>query len=115
MNPDSTFELAHMSDRYSLLGMDTAWRRFESARGGSKSIVDAPHALARGLRRQPQSRPETVHLAAELAALEPALEGRRANGADRPHPRLYGRATGGKHPLSRHRPTIRRSDASRPS
>src|ERR1700719_353387 len=54
--------------------MDTAWRRFESARGGGRSSFDArmralEHADA-GLNLVP----ETVHLAAELAALEPALE-----------------------------------------
>src|SRR5258707_14459979 len=54
--------------------MDTAWRRFESARGGGPSSLDArmralEHAVA-GLNLVP----ETVHLAAELAALEPALE-----------------------------------------
>ena len=63
-----------MIDRYSLLGMDTAWRRFESARGGSNFIFDtrmrALEAAAAGLNLAP----ETVHLAAELAALEPALE-----------------------------------------
>ena len=29
-----------MTDRYSLLGMNTAWRRFESARDGSNPIFD---------------------------------------------------------------------------
>jgi exodeoxyribonuclease V alpha subunit len=54
--------------------MDTAWRRFESARGGGNSIFDARmrslEASVAGLNLAP----ETVHLAAELAALEPALE-----------------------------------------
>ena len=62
-----------MKDRYSLLGMDTAWRRFESARGGVRSAFDlqlrALEVSAAGLNLAP----ETVHLAAELAALEPAL------------------------------------------
>ncbi|HEY6299130.1 MAG TPA: exodeoxyribonuclease V subunit alpha [Candidatus Binatus sp.] len=62
-----------MNDRYSLLGMDTASRRFESARGGGRSAFEA-HLRAleisvAGLNLAP----ETVHLAAELAALEPAL------------------------------------------
>jgi len=54
--------------------MDTAWRRFDSARGGGGSAFDAY------LRSFEVSVPglnlasETVHLAAELAALEPALE-----------------------------------------
>src|SRR5580692_12023540 len=63
-----------MTDRYSLLGMDTAWRRFESARDGSNSIFDTRmrslEVSAAGLNLAPES----VHLAAELAALEPALE-----------------------------------------
>jgi exodeoxyribonuclease V alpha subunit len=63
-----------MSDRYSLLGMNTAWRRFESARDGGNSIFDARmrslEASVAGLNLAP----ETAHLAAELAALEPALE-----------------------------------------
>jgi len=63
-----------MSDRYSLLGMDTAWRRFESARGGSKSIVDAQMRSLEVSVAGLNLAPETVHLAAELAALEPALE-----------------------------------------
>src|ERR1700720_253333 len=54
--------------------MDTAWRRFESARGGGRSSFDARmralEAAVAGLNLVP----ETVHLAAELAALEPALE-----------------------------------------
>ena len=63
-----------MSDRYSLLGMDTAWRRFESARDGSKSIFDARMRSLEVSVAGLNLAPETVHLAAELAALEPALE-----------------------------------------
>src|SRR6266481_9179685 len=63
-----------MNDRYSVLGMDTAWRRFKSARDGSNSIFNtrmrALEIAVAGLNLVP----ETVHLAAELAALEPALE-----------------------------------------
>src|SRR5579862_9920877 len=60
-----------MTDRYSLLGMDTAWRRFESARGGTNSArLRSLEASVAGLNLAP----ETVYLAAELAALEPALE-----------------------------------------
>src|SRR5258708_1182741 len=63
-----------MNDRYSVLGMDTAWRRFESARGGGRSAFDARmRALETGVAGL-NLVPETVHLAAELAALEPALE-----------------------------------------
>lgn len=62
-----------MNDRYSLLGMDTAWRRFESAHGSVRSTFDthmrALEVSVAGLNLAP----ETVHLAAELAALEPAL------------------------------------------
>src|ERR1700722_3212461 len=63
-----------MSDRYSLLGMDTAWRRFESARDGSKSMFDASMRSLEVSVAGLNLAPETVHLAAELAALEPALE-----------------------------------------
>jgi len=53
--------------------MDTAWRRFESARGGGRSAFDfrmrALEVSVAGLNLAP----DTVHLAAELAALEPAL------------------------------------------
>jgi len=63
-----------MSDRYSLLGMDTAWRRFESDRDGSKSIFDARMRSLETSVAGLNLAPETVHLAAELAALEPALE-----------------------------------------
>src|SRR3984957_11079352 len=63
-----------MSDRYSLLGMDTAWRRFESARDGSKSTFDARMRALEGSVAGLNLAPETVHLAAELAALEPAPE-----------------------------------------
>jgi exodeoxyribonuclease V alpha subunit len=63
-----------VKDRYSLLGMDTAWRRFDSARGGGRSAfaarMRALEVSVRGLNLVP----EAVHLAAELAALEPALE-----------------------------------------
>jgi exodeoxyribonuclease V alpha subunit len=54
--------------------MDTAWRRFKSARDGGNSIFNtrmrALEVSVAGLNLAP----ETVHLAAELAALEPALE-----------------------------------------
>jgi exodeoxyribonuclease V alpha subunit len=63
-----------MNDRYSLLGMDTAWRRFESARGGGRSAFDARMRALELAVGGLNLAPETVHLAAELAALEPALE-----------------------------------------
>jgi len=54
--------------------MDTAWRRFESAREGRDSAFDktmrALEAAAVGLNLER----EAVHLAAEIAAFEPALE-----------------------------------------
>jgi exodeoxyribonuclease V alpha subunit len=54
--------------------MDTAWRRFESARGGSRSAFDAHMRVLESTVAALNLAPETVHLAAELAALEPALE-----------------------------------------
>jgi exodeoxyribonuclease V alpha subunit len=62
-----------MNDRYSLLGMDTAVRRFESARGGGRSAFDAHMRALEVSVASLNLAPETVHLAAELAALEPAL------------------------------------------
>jgi exodeoxyribonuclease V alpha subunit len=63
-----------MNDRYSLLGMNTAWRRFESSRGVSHSSFDARIRALEGAVAALNLVPETIHLAAELAALEPALE-----------------------------------------
>ena len=63
-----------MKDRYSLLGIDTAWTRFDSAHDGGSSAfrarLRALEVSAAGLNLAPES----VHLAAELAALEPALK-----------------------------------------
>ena len=63
-----------MKDRYSLLGIDTAWTRFDSTHDGGSSAfrarLRALEVSAAGLNLAPES----VHLAAELAALEPALE-----------------------------------------
>src|SRR5258708_24911690 len=54
--------------------MNTAWRRFDSAHGGGDSEFEktlrALEAAAAGLNLGSES----VHLAAEIAALEPALE-----------------------------------------
>jgi exodeoxyribonuclease V alpha subunit len=54
--------------------MDTAWRRFDSARDGGRSAFNARmralEVSASGLNLAPES----VHLAAELAALEPVLK-----------------------------------------
>src|SRR5271157_4974597 len=63
-----------MNDRYSLLGMDTAWRRFRSARDGGRSVFNARMRALEVSVAGLNLTPETVHLAAELAALEPALE-----------------------------------------
>jgi exodeoxyribonuclease V alpha subunit len=63
-----------VNDRYSLLGLDTAWRRFESARGGGPSAFEARMRALEVAVAGLNLAPETVHLAAELAALEPALE-----------------------------------------
>ena len=54
--------------------MDTAWRRFESARGGGRSSFGGRMRALEGAVAGLNLVPETVHLAAELAALEPALE-----------------------------------------
>jgi exodeoxyribonuclease V alpha subunit len=54
--------------------MDTAWRRFDSARDGGRSAFNA---RMRALEVSVSGRnlaPESVHLAAELAAFEPALK-----------------------------------------
>jgi exodeoxyribonuclease V alpha subunit len=63
-----------VKDRYSLLGIDTAWTRFDSAHDGGSSAfrarLRALEVSAAGLNLAPES----VHLAAELAALEPALK-----------------------------------------
>ncbi len=63
-----------MKDKYSLLGLDTARARFSSAYDGDRSAFDtrmrALEVSVAGLNLVPES----VHLAAELAALEPALE-----------------------------------------
>src|SRR5260370_4131185 len=54
--------------------MDTAWRRFDSAHGGGHSALEekmrALEAAAAGLNLGSES----VHLAAEIAVFEPALE-----------------------------------------
>jgi len=63
-----------VKDRYSTLGLDTAWQRFGAATDGRHSTFDerlrALETAAAGLNLTAES----VHLAAELAALEPALE-----------------------------------------
>src|SRR5271156_81748 len=62
-----------MNDRYPLLGLNTAFRRFSSADDGRSTFntrLRALEAAAAGINLAPES----VHLAAELAALEPALE-----------------------------------------
>jgi exodeoxyribonuclease V alpha subunit len=62
-----------MKDRYPLLGLDTAARRVEPSRFGQTELnarMRALEASVAGLNLVP----ELVHLAAELAALQPALE-----------------------------------------
>lgn len=63
-----------MKSEYALLGMDTAWRRFDSARGGGRSaFAEKMRALEAGA-VELNLASESVHLAAEIAAFEPALE-----------------------------------------
>jgi exodeoxyribonuclease V alpha subunit len=62
-----------VKEQYPLLGLDTAVRRFDASYAGRSEF----HACLRGLEASAASvnlAPEFVHLAAELAALEPALE-----------------------------------------
>jgi len=54
--------------------MDTAWRRFDSARGGGYSAFGARMRALEDSVCEFNLGPESVHLAAELAALEPALK-----------------------------------------
>jgi exodeoxyribonuclease V alpha subunit len=54
--------------------MDTAWRRFDSARGGGRSEFNARMRALEASVSELNLAPESVHLAAELAALEPALK-----------------------------------------
>ncbi|HYK65888.1 MAG TPA: AAA family ATPase, partial [Patescibacteria group bacterium] len=62
-----------MKEQYPLLGLDTAMRRFDAPAAGRSEF----HACLRALEASAASlnlAPEFVHLAAELAALEPALQ-----------------------------------------
>ena len=54
--------------------MDTAWRRFDSARDGGRSAFNARMRALEVSASELNLAPESVHLAAELAALEPALK-----------------------------------------
>ncbi len=63
-----------MKEKYPLLGMDTAWRRFRSAGDDSRSAFDARMRALEVSVTGLNLAPESVHLAAELAALEPALK-----------------------------------------
>src|SRR5271168_1240799 len=54
--------------------MDTAWRRFDSARGGSHSKFDGQMRAFEAAAVELNLGAESVHLAAEIAAFEPALE-----------------------------------------
>ncbi len=54
--------------------MDTAWRRFDSVRNDSRSAFNARMRALEVSVAGLNLAPESVHLAAELGALEPALE-----------------------------------------
>ena len=54
--------------------MDTAWRRFDSAGGDGRSAFNARMRALEVSVSGLNLAPESVHLAAELAALEPALK-----------------------------------------
>src|ERR1039458_7319149 len=54
--------------------MDTAWRRFDSARDGGRSAFNARMRALEVSVSGLNLAPESVHLAAELAAFEPALK-----------------------------------------
>jgi len=54
--------------------MDTAWRRYELARGGGGSAFDARLRALEVSVAELNLAAEAVHVAAELAALEPSLE-----------------------------------------
>src|SRR5260370_15392984 len=54
--------------------MDTAWRRFESAQGGRQSEFDEKMRALEAAAVELNLESESVHLAAEIAAFEPALQ-----------------------------------------
>jgi exodeoxyribonuclease V alpha subunit len=54
--------------------MDTAWQRFDSASGGGRCAFNARMRALEASVSGLNLAPESVHLAAELAALEPALK-----------------------------------------
>ena len=60
--------------RYESLAMDTAWRRFETSRGNSQSIVDQRMRALELACPILNLAAESVHLAAEIAALQPDLD-----------------------------------------
>ncbi|MGH7814247.1 MAG: exodeoxyribonuclease V subunit alpha [Candidatus Binataceae bacterium] len=63
-----------MTNRYASLGIDTASRRFEIGRGGAPSAFERRmRALEDAAENALGLAPELVHLAAEIAALEPGL------------------------------------------
>jgi len=63
-----------VKDRYSLLGIDAAWTRFDSTHDGGRSAFRTRLRELEVSAAALNLAPESVHLAAELAALEPALE-----------------------------------------
>ncbi len=60
--------------RYEALAMDTAWRRFETSRGNSQSIVEQRMRALELACPVLNLAAESVHLAAEIAALQPDLD-----------------------------------------
>lgn len=62
-----------MSSPYPLLGMDTAWRRFDAGRSDSHSLFAARLRTLEAAVPAVNLTPDTVHLAAEIAGLEPDL------------------------------------------
>src|SRR5216684_7944609 len=60
--------------RYEALAMDTAWRRFETSRGNSQSIAEQRMRALELACPILNLAVESVHLAAETAALQPDLD-----------------------------------------
>lgn len=63
-----------MNPKYAALGMDTAWQRFEVARGGAIAEFGDQVRALEGAAAVLNLAPELVHLATELAALQPELD-----------------------------------------
>ena len=63
-----------MNRNYALLGLDTARRRFDLAHGGARRVFDDQIRMLEKSVAALNLPIESVHLAVELAALQPALE-----------------------------------------